>query len=130
LIYYTGTSLDPSEAFIRGKMTSVGDSVRLGEGKILANFREVPAPSVSAVRELLGRLAEAGIDGVLSIGDVGEPVCQVPVDSSRVGLILMGGLNPVACAQEAGLETENKAMSTVMEFKDLQPFDGLRNLFC
>jgi HTH-type transcriptional regulator, global nitrogen regulator NrpRI len=129
LIYYAGSSLDPSEAFIRGKMTSVGQAIRDGEGKILANFREVPAPSVPLVKRLLGELQNAGIGGVMTIGDIGEPICQVPVDPSRVGLILMGGLNPVACAQEAGLETENRAMSTVMDFKALQPFATLRNLF-
>lgn len=129
LIYYTGSSLDPSEAFIRGKMTTVEQAILSGEGKILANFREVPAPSVPLVKRLLAELQNAGIDGVLTVGTVGEPVCQVPVDSSRVGLILMGGLNPVACAQEAGMETENRAMSTVMDYKDLQPFQALRNLF-
>ena len=40
LIYYSGSSLDPSEVFIRGKMTSVRSVVDEGEGMILANFRE------------------------------------------------------------------------------------------
>ncbi|MCD6487376.1 MAG: DUF128 domain-containing protein, partial [Syntrophobacterales bacterium] len=39
LIYYSGSSLDPSEAFIRGKMTSVRRAAEEGEGEILANFR-------------------------------------------------------------------------------------------
>ncbi|MBW2595410.1 MAG: DUF128 domain-containing protein, partial [Deltaproteobacteria bacterium] len=43
LIYYSGSSLDPSEAFIRGKMTSVRRAAEEGEGEILANFREIPA---------------------------------------------------------------------------------------
>ena len=37
-IYYSGTSLDPSEAFIRARMTSVREVSGKGEGKILANF--------------------------------------------------------------------------------------------
>jgi repressor of nif and glnA expression len=38
LIYYSGTTLDPSEVFIRARMTDVQGVVRGGEGKILANF--------------------------------------------------------------------------------------------
>jgi repressor of nif and glnA expression len=48
IIYYSGSSLDPSEAFIRGKMTSVQRVIEQGEGKILANFREIPALSLSS----------------------------------------------------------------------------------
>ncbi|MGB2814455.1 MAG: NrpR regulatory domain-containing protein, partial [Dehalococcoidales bacterium] len=43
IINYAGTSLDPSEQYIRAKMTTVGEAVRTGHGKILANFREIPA---------------------------------------------------------------------------------------
>ncbi|GAI58367.1 unnamed protein product, partial [marine sediment metagenome] len=47
IINYDGTSLDPSEQYIRAKMTSAGEVARTGNGKILANFREMPAPSRS-----------------------------------------------------------------------------------
>jgi len=40
--HYSGSSLDPSEVFIRGRMTSVRQAADQGEGKILANFREIP----------------------------------------------------------------------------------------
>ena len=43
LIHYAGSSLDPSEVFIRARMTSVREVVTSGNGKILANFREIPA---------------------------------------------------------------------------------------
>ncbi len=45
IINYAGTSLDPSEQYIRAGMTSVGEAAKTGGGKILANFREIPAPS-------------------------------------------------------------------------------------
>ncbi|MFQ5925336.1 MAG: DUF128 domain-containing protein, partial [Dehalococcoidia bacterium] len=64
IINYGGTSLDPSEQYIRAKMTSVGDAARTGNGKILANFREIPAPSRSIVEEVIAALKEAGIGGV------------------------------------------------------------------
>ena len=43
LIQYLGSSLDPSEIHITSKMTSVGQVARKGEGRTLANFREIPA---------------------------------------------------------------------------------------
>ncbi len=108
LIYYSGSSLDPSETFIMAKMTSVRNVLKQGEGKILANFREIPAPCKTLVEELVLKLNKVRIGGVLSIGEVSEPVCQVHVDLNKVGLILTGGLNPIACAQEAGI-TDRKS---------------------
>jgi len=37
-------------------------------------------------------------------------------------MVIMGGLNPVAAAEEAGIEAENYAMSTVMEYQNLVNF--------
>jgi HTH-type transcriptional regulator, global nitrogen regulator NrpRI len=122
LINYSGSSLDPSEVFIRGRMTSVRQAVEQGEGKILANFREIPVPALKLVDKLIVSLRNSGIGGVLAIGEIGEPICQIPVDINRVGMILYGGLNPVACAHERGVEVENRAMSTIMEYQELQNF--------
>jgi len=119
LIHYAGSSLDPSEIFIRGKMTSVNEVIRKGEGKILANFREIPALSRSLVEELLADFKKAGINGVLAMGEVGDPLAQTNVDINKAGMILVGGLNPIAAAHEEGIEAENKAMSTVMEFSEM-----------
>ena len=125
LIYYSGSSLDPSEAFIQGKMTSVREASERGEGKIVANFRDFPALCRNIVEKLTSELKLAGIGGVLTIGKVSEPTCQVPVDVNKVGMILVGGLNPVACAQEAGFGAENYAMSTVMDYGELISFQKL-----
>jgi repressor of nif and glnA expression len=122
LIHYSGSSLDPSEAFIRAEMTSVQQVLDRGEGNILANFREVPAPCRSLVEDIVEKLGKYGINGVISIGDVSEPVCQVHVDVNKVGMILMGGLNPVACSQEAGLKAENRGMAMLMDYSELKPF--------
>jgi HTH-type transcriptional regulator, global nitrogen regulator NrpRI len=125
LIHYSGSSLAPSEVFIRGKMTSVRSVVDEGEGMILANFREIPAPCLPLMEQQLAGLARAGIDGILMKGDVSEPVCQTPVEMNRVGIVLIGGLNPVACVGEAGLDVDNRAMSAVMEYGEMEPFDQL-----
>jgi len=125
LIHYAGSSLDPSEIFIRGKMTAVNQVVREGEGKILANFREIPALSRSLVDKVIDDFAKAGIHGILSIGSIGHPVCQTHVDVDKIGMILIGGLNPVAAAYEEGFDVDNKAMSTVMEYEKLKDIETL-----
>lgn len=122
LINYEGSTLDPSEIFIRGKMTSVGEAAKTGNGKILANFREIPAQCRAIAEEVITKLKQRGIGGVVMIGDTSEPVCEIPVGLNRVGVILLGGLNPVAAAEEAGIETENKAMSGIIDYSQLISF--------
>ncbi len=125
IINYGGTSLDPSEQYIRARMTSVLESISSGNGRILANFREIPSLSRELVAELLAQLNDAGIDGMYSLGEIGETVCQIPVGNNRVGLMLLGGLNPVATVVESGIEVENIAESGVMDFKQLVRFRDL-----
>jgi repressor of nif and glnA expression len=122
LINYAGSSLDPSEVFIRARMTSVRKVTTSGNGEILANFREIPALCRPIAMEAIARLKGAGLGGLLLIGNTSEPVCEIPVELNRVGMILIGGLNPVATAEEAGIEAENRAMSTVIDYQDLIKF--------
>ena len=44
------------------------------------------------------------------------------MEVNKVGMILIGRLNPVAAAVESGIEVENHAMSTVVEYRDLTKF--------
>jgi hypothetical protein len=119
LISYAGSSLDPSEVFIRARMTSVGEVARTGSGKILANYREIPGLCRPIVENMLAKLKDARMSGMLAMGIASEPVCEVSVDLNRIGAVLIGGLNPVAAAEEAGIEAESHAMSTVMDYQSL-----------
>jgi repressor of nif and glnA expression len=125
IISYSGTSLDPSEQYIRARMTSVQETVKTGDGKILANFREVPALSRSLVEELMLKLQDAGINGAYIIGGVSEAVCQISVSINRIGMVLLGGLNPVAAAVESGIDVENQAESGMVDFTQLVKFEQL-----
>ncbi len=129
LIYYSGSSLDPSEAFIRAGMTAVQGAIRSGDGMILANFREIPAICRSLTLEILQKMKAADIKGVFVMGEVSEPVCQIPVEMNKIGVILVGGLNPVACVQEAGMVVENRAMSAVMSYERLLPFSEALKIY-
>ena len=122
IINYGGTSLDPSEQYIRAKMTSVRETSKTGNGRILANFREIPAQSRSIVEKCVAALKDAGIGGVYILGNISEPVCQIAVGPNRVGIVLLGGLNPVAAAVEAGIEVDNISESGMINFQELRSF--------
>lgn len=122
IIQYAGTSLDPSEQYIRARMTSVGEAARTGNGKILANFRELPSPSRATAQEVIESLRQAGINGVFALGNTSESVCQIALGLNRVGMVLLGGLNPVAAACEAGIEIENIGESGMVQFEELVSF--------
>ena len=122
---YAGTSTDPSEQFIQAKMTSVGQASRTGSGKILGAFRTIPAPARAVVEEKTARLKEVGIGGIYALGNTSEPLCQIPVAMNRVGVVQLGGLNPVAAAVEAGVEIENIAESGLIDFEQLHSFREL-----
>jgi repressor of nif and glnA expression len=59
------------------------------------------------------------------MGEVSKPVCGVPVEVNKIGMILTGGLNPVAAAVESGIEVETHAMSAIMQYRDLIAFREL-----
>jgi len=125
VIRYNGTSIDPSEVFIKAGMTSVIETARTGEGIILANYREIPALCQPTSEKVTDLLKEAGIGGILIVGKTSESVCQMPIEVNRIGMVLKGGLNPVAAVKEAGITSDNRAMSTVIEFNNLVRIDQL-----
>ena len=127
IINYNGTSLDPSEQYIRARMTGVSQAARTGNGKILANFREIPAPARTMVEEKIARLKEAGIGGVCALGNTSESICRIPVGVNRIGMVLFGGLNPAAAVAEAGIEIENVAESGLIDFRRLKSFWELKD---
>lgn len=127
LISYAGSSLDPLEVFIKSKMTAVSNAVMGRNGRILASFREIPVVCLDKAAKLARTLEERGIRGILMIGGPNKPLLEVPVGIDKVGIVIIGGLNPVAVLEEAGIATESKAMSTLFDYSRLDPFkDVLR----
>ncbi|MFH1059119.1 MAG: NrpR regulatory domain-containing protein [Pseudomonadota bacterium] len=122
IINYDGTTLDPLEIFIKGQMTSVGQVVRSGQGVVGASFREIPAPAAGLARRLISRMERIGLGGVILLGRPGQPLLEIPVHPGRVGLVVVGGLNPMAAVEEAGIPTHNRAMGTLMPFEDLPTY--------
>ncbi len=122
IIDYAGTSVDPSSQYIRAAMTSVSEAVATGSGRILANFREMPGPARPVIEELIPILKEAKIGGVYYLGNTSESVCQVSIGQNRIGMVLLGGLNPLAAASEAGIAAENVGESGTIDYARLVSF--------
>jgi repressor of nif and glnA expression len=125
IIHYDGTTIDPIEIFIKGRMTGVDDAARTGNGTIGASFREIPAAALPHAREIIEKLDTIGLNGVLAVGSPGNPLLDIPVSPGRVGLIIAAGLNPVAAIEERDIPTQNHAMETLCEFQDLQPLTDI-----
>lgn len=126
LIDYAGSSLDPSEIFIASHMTDVGGAVARGNGKILANYREIPSICLTKTLETIEELKSSGIDGLLVVGEQGKSVCEMPVGLNKVGMVLLGGLNPIAFAAEQGVKTINKAMTGLIDYKRLLNYKDIK----
>jgi hypothetical protein len=120
LISYEGSSVDPLEIFIRSKMTNVIGAVKNRSGKILASYREIPVVCIDEAKRLKQKIMERGIGGILLIGQPNSPLLGVPVGIDKVGMIIVGGLNPIAALEESGIQTESKAMSTLYEYSQLR----------
>ena len=126
IINYDGSSIDPLEIFIKGKMTNVHQAALSGNGKIGVGFREVPSIALPKVEKIRKKLDQVGLGGILMIGKPGRPLLDIPVSEGRVGMIVAGGLNPLAAVEECGISTENSAMGTLFDFGKLIPFWELK----
>ena len=125
IITYDGSSLDPLEIFIRGHMTTVADAAHTGAGILGASFREAPAVTAADVRRIADLSEAAGLGGTLAIGNPGQPLLDIPVGQGRVGIVVCGGLNPIAAVHEAGIAMTSTAMSTLCDFSELFDYRDL-----
>ena len=125
LLEYRGTTQDPLELFIRAKMTSVRACVETGNGLAGASFREFPSVALPAVLKIRDQLRLMGLDGILAVGVPNQPLYGIPVGEGRTGLVVLGGLNPAAALEEAGLAGENRSLAGLLEY---QKFPEYRHL--
>ena len=129
IINYDGTSLDPHEIFIKSKMTNVIGAIRGMYGEVLASFREIPVVSLEKAKELAEKLDQKGIKGILKIGEPNSPLLEVSVGIDKVGMVIVGGLNPIAALEEVGIPTESKAMAIFYRFSELLPYkEAFKNI--
>lgn len=119
IIRYDGTSIDPLEVFIRSGMTDYAGAIRNGNGRIGVGFREVPADSRENVLALSETLKDVGLGGIMLVGWPGRPLLEIPVAEGRVGVVVIGGLNPVAILEETGTKIQSRALAGMVEYEQL-----------
>jgi hypothetical protein len=125
LVSYTGSSIDPLHIFIASGLTSSWEAATTGSGMVGAGFREIPAVAVDEALELIEALKQHRLNGVMAVGAPGQPLLELPVGMDRVGVVVVGGLTPMAAASERGVEIDQHAMSTTCEYSLLKPIDEL-----
>jgi hypothetical protein len=125
LIEFSGSTIEPANIFIAGKMTGVLNASANGDGKVLAGYHEIPMLSAHKAEELLQRLKNNGLISFATLARPGENICEIPYNHDRVGLITLSGLNPVAAAIESGIEAGARAMAGLADVTSLHPFADL-----
>jgi len=125
LIEYGGCTLDPFQVFVAGKMTNVTGAVKMGEGKVLASFHEVPMPSRAATEAVLNKFKALSLCHLVVLGGSSEPICEVPARSNMIGMALPSGLNAVAAVAEKDIEVTCKPMNGIIDIGKMRSFWAL-----
>ncbi|MDI6888438.1 MAG: NrpR regulatory domain-containing protein [Methanocellales archaeon] len=119
IIRFDGSSLDPLELFLAKGMTSILKVVETGRGKVLANYREIPASSRDEAMRLLDDISEH-FGGILMVGEPEEKVLGLSASQRKCGIAMLGGLNPIAAMEEAGVSTRTEAIHGLMPIKTMK----------
>ncbi len=122
LIEYRGTTFDPLDAFMRAGLTSVGACARTGDGLVGASLREAPSAAMPDLHRIARRLQRLDLSALLTTGRPDQPLLDIPITGGRTGLLVMGGLNPVAVLREAGVRV---TLGSMTGFEDLARFRPL-----
>ncbi|MBA1340733.1 MAG: Global nitrogen regulator NrpRII [ANME-2 cluster archaeon] len=125
LVRYDSTTIDPLEILMSQSLTSVTGMLTIGSGKILANLREITMNARDRVEETLDDMAAVGLGGILEVGEPNTDVLGVSVERDHFGVVVAGGTNPMAVAQEQGFRIDTHAMSSLMDVGDMVPIDRL-----
>jgi len=119
LISYSGTSIDPIKIFMNRKTTSVLGVLDKGEGKILANMRQINSSAYDKAMEVIKLAEKAGLGGCFPPGEIDEFLFGAPVETGKFGIAIVGGINGICALEETGIEIETNPVSTVLEYKTM-----------
>jgi repressor of nif and glnA expression len=115
MIEYSGSTLDPLEVFMRADMTRVRDVILRGSGIICASFREIPSAARDQVGVVQRALKRKGMTGILAVGRPSQPLFGVAVSEGHCGMVVAGGLNPIASACEAGVRVTFQSLAGLVD---------------
>lgn len=119
LISYNGTSIDPIEIFMNRKTTSVLEVLEKGEGKILANVRQINSSAYDRVTEIIKQAEKAGLGSCFPPGEIDESLFGAPIETGKFGIAIVGGINGICALEETGIKIETNPVSTVLEYRTM-----------
>ena len=104
-------------------------SEKLRAGIIGASFREIPSVAVDDVRRIQKNMESHGLGGILAVGIPNQPLLDIPVAEERSGMIVAGGLNPIAAMHEAGIQIPSIcSLADLRDFSELATVGEIRRL--
>jgi repressor of nif and glnA expression len=66
-----------------------------------------------------------GLGGILAIGAPNRPLLDVNVAEGKAGMIVMGGMNPLAAMYESGVPMEIHSLSCLEDISRFAPFPDI-----
>ena len=119
VLTYSSTTIDPLEVLMSQELTSVTQMLRTSTGNILANLREGPLAARDTIERTLSDLMDAEFSGILEVSEPNTSILDVPVERDHLGIVVIGGTNPMAAVQEYGISIYTNAMSTLINIDEL-----------
>jgi repressor of nif and glnA expression len=119
IILYEYTTIDPLQVLISQEMTSVNGVMRKGSGNLLANIRQCHMEAESLIGEVMDELAGSNFSGILEVGLPNTPALGVAVDPQYMGIVALGGTNPMAAVKESGTYVMTQAIKGVMDIAEM-----------
>jgi repressor of nif and glnA expression len=120
ILTYESTTIDPIDALMSQELTSVTGVVSTGSGKILANVRVVPMHARERVEGILLTLKLANFDGILFVSEPNTDVLGVRTMRDHIGIVAIGGTNPMAAVQEQGIPIRTQALSELIDIDEME----------
>jgi len=82
-------------------------------------------PARDDIDHILSDLMEAGLSGIMEVGEPNTRVLDVPVERDHLGVVVIGGTNPMAMAKEQGFEVRTSAMSALIGIDSMKHIEDL-----
>lgn len=125
VVDYGRGSLDPIVVLARSGNTQVRDVLQHGVGLILADVREMSGVARERTCKVLEEIKQCGIEGVLEVGEIGQPILGVPVQPQNFGVALVAGINPLVASVEAGIPIEFNLNAGTIDWESLQSIESI-----
>ena len=120
IITYEGSTIDPIDVLMSQELASVTEVIKTGTGSILANLRIVPMYARTRVENVLDSLQSAGFGGVLFVSEPNTDVLGIPIERDHIGIVAIGGTNPVAVVQEQGIPIRTYPLSELVDIGEME----------